>query len=242
MSVSKLIISSFDRDGAQWSSASNFEIILPDAITIKKFIIENITVPFSYYVINSNTNTLQFQVGVTTYTATIPVGNYSSPELATELQTAMNAQYAGFTVTYNANNYHFTITHGVDNFTLLLSSSTINTIIGFGIVNVGPTMSASSTNAAIVTGPNFLFLHSNVLSAGLKFHPYQNLTKTNIISVIPVNNNPGDIISYSPGFNIGYEFEYPKVLSVIDLRLTDGDNAPIDLNGLNFDISLIIIN
>jgi hypothetical protein len=79
--------------------------------------------------VNPINNSVQFNVGGTIYTATIPQGQYSFTTLATALQTALNAAGSGatFTVTTNITN-NYTITSTVAYFFIVTSAMVKNGI------------------------------------------------------------------------------------------------------------------
>lgn len=61
------------------------------------------------YTVSASNNKFDFSTGGPTITAAIAVGTYTAPDLATALQTAINAVSDGFTVTYNATTSLYTI-------------------------------------------------------------------------------------------------------------------------------------
>ena len=68
----------------------------------------------------------------------------------------------------------------------------------------------------------------------------ENGTFTNILARIPINTNPGGIIFHSPANTTHHATASLRVIQSIGIKLTDDANRAIDLNGLHFQISLLI--
>lgn len=105
----------------------------------------------SVYPINSTNNTFVFREnsGVVDFTATVSAGSYTGTDMASALQTAMNASGAAntYTVTFSSTTYKITISaNGVNTFNIQ-SSSTILAKIGFASTS---TFSNSKTGSYLV--------------------------------------------------------------------------------------------
>lgn len=74
--------------------------------------------------IDSGNADIKFEVGSTEYSGTVASGSYTLAEFATALQTAMNAQLSGFTVSANSTTYVLTVSHSSSSFEFLSSSVT----------------------------------------------------------------------------------------------------------------------
>ena len=109
----------------------NFTITLTERLTrVQKAEVVSIEVPFSFYVITSTNNVLNFEDNVSaSHQITIDEGNYSGVSLVSELTTKMDALYAGWSISYSNNTYKITFTHSTD-FKLILAGSTLAPIIG----------------------------------------------------------------------------------------------------------------
>jgi hypothetical protein len=239
---SRLILDTGDRNTSLYPNSNNCVISLSQAYSVKELIIESISIPFSYYTINSSNYNLEFFVFPTTYNINIPFGNYSGPQLASQIQSLMNTVHPAppFSVSYNANNYKFTF------------SNTINfTLVPTGVFSVLPTLgfltslnysgtSLTSTNVANLTGPNQLYISSVALTPFKVPKAILNKGQSNVFAIIPVLVLPSEIISYIPNQSTGAYFDTPIILKDIDLRLHDKAGNLIDLNGLDFILSLLI--
>lgn len=101
--------------------------------------------------LTATTNAIYFKVDSSYYTASVAAGSYyEQSDLATAIQTAMNAVYAGFTISYSATTRKFTFTHASKDFTLCaLHASTTFPVakIGFWESKASSTLSLTSTFA-----------------------------------------------------------------------------------------------
>jgi hypothetical protein len=132
--TARIVIDSRVRDKGLFPNPNSYEIVFEDDINdVKQCRLLYIDIPMPQYLVNSNYNTLYFSVGLTSYVATIPLGDYTSTSLATAVTTAMNvALPATFEVSYNSllDNYAFNSTVA---FTLLFNGKTnpLSSLLGF---------------------------------------------------------------------------------------------------------------
>jgi len=100
-------------------TTTDFAIQLPETLTIDggshSGRIDNLRVPLVIPTIRTDLNdTLQVRPGGTTYTVTIPQGNYDGPGLALTLVNLLNNTAPGaWTVTYDTSNIAMTISSGI---------------------------------------------------------------------------------------------------------------------------------
>ena len=107
----QLFVDSRDRISG---TSTDFAIQLPETLTIEggshKGRIDNLRVPLTVPTIQTGVNdTLQVRVGNTTYTATVPQGNYDGPILAGKIQTALGIAPGTWTVSYDTTNIAMTV-------------------------------------------------------------------------------------------------------------------------------------
>lgn len=219
------------------------------------------TIPFTYYVINSNNNTFILNESGNTYTITIPVGTYTSSDLTTELKSQLdNSAAAGvFTITYSSTTLKFTIASTV-NFYLTFGSSgnsgqtNLRLVLGFNAGDSGAaTASVTAPNVAQLNGPPYLYLNSR--SLGAMIHVYLNgdglvnppMTGADgpQVCMIPVNTTRGNTITYSdPDPQKWFYTGNHNLSGNLDFYLTAGvgsEQVPLDLNGSRFVIKLGIL-
>ena len=130
----RVVIDSRIRDRGLFPNQNSYEIPFEDDINdVKSCRLMYIDMPMPQYLVNSNFNTLHFSVGSTTYTATLPTGDYTATGLASAITTAMNAALpATFQVSYSTllDNYVFNATTA---FGLLFNGQTnpLSSLLGF---------------------------------------------------------------------------------------------------------------
>lgn len=230
----------FDSSTRDLTSNSNEDltVTLDEKLSrVKKVVVQSIEIPYSYYVVNTNNNTLQFNDNaVTTQTVTIPIGNYTGTQFASELQTQMDTKYAGFTVTYSLTTYKLTFSHA-GNFELLFAS-TISELIGLQ-ADSGVTTNFTCPGISDLSGPNYLLIRSDTLTRPMRRKPLENKAASNVFAKVPVISGPGSVINVRTIVPVSYDFAVRQTLSTIDFKLVDPSGNVVDLNGLRWSISLI---
>ena len=131
------------------SNPSNFTYELNTQFrNVTKVAITDVNIVNSQYNINSTNNTIKILEDTpNTFTASIPIGDYAYDELATELQTQLNAE-GGFTYTVSTDpqSKTFTIDGGVGNtIRIYENGTTIDTVLGFTQASGGYYNTASQT-------------------------------------------------------------------------------------------------
>lgn len=258
--ITTLFINSKD---ANSGSATNFTYNLPQGIgNIVSYYVKNVTIPFSQYVsiyrgvyfgnetIGTNS---YFQLVDTsgTWNVILTPGNYNASQLATLLQNALNMATAiagnPYTVAYNSSTYKYTISSSGGAFTLNWQIN--NNAPGqyaaysFGFPNV------QSTGAALYLSPNVAnlngsslnyYIRSSTLTLGNSYSYFQDIKDTVVIQV-PINVPPGSYILYkndNPDFiNLS-----DATVRTIDIQLVDEYGNIVNLNGLNWNVTLVFKN
>lgn len=216
----------------------NFNLQRP--IDVKFWRIKSVELPFSYYIVNSITDTLTFNDG-TSRQVTVPDGNYDGSSLATALQTVLNASASAlvFAVSYNSNNYKFTIeeTSGPTNFIINWSSdSGLGGIMGYDtLANDTGASSYTSDNVSVLSGPNYLFVRSNFFS---RQSVVDGDIKQNYACRIPVDVSSGSLITYDG------RFDHPYLLrsegGTVDLEVVEPDGTLVNFNGAPWCFSVVL--
>lgn len=213
-----------------------------------------VQIPYSWYSINSTNNTFQFTVtGHAAVTATLTPGNYTSATLAAEIKARMDAVAPGghsFTVTYSSATQKFTISiSGGGTYTMTFGTY-VNSpamFMGFTPSTTYPTVAANSvtsTTAALVSGPNYLYVNSRRYGqiAGL-YLPTGSIgggVTGPQMAKIPINVGSGGVIYWQDPdpqkwFDVGDIQSFERV----DFYLTLGNTDKIiELNGLSFSLKL----
>lgn len=247
---SVLYINSKDRDSG---TTSNFTYNIYNVGDCYSYYIKNVTIPFSEFVTvykaKDDPNDPYFLAnGQPIY---VPAGNYPANVLATLIQTQLNSVLLPltFNVTYDLYQYLFRIeeTSGPTAFTLNFTNQnnkadyqTIGSILGFDNTVYGPATGISSVRTARLSGPQNYFLQSSALNIGscVSFFGKQ---QSNTILQIPINSQTGSYIVYENAQLDWYPLRR-KDIQHLDFRLVDDFGYEVDLNGLEYTITVVISN
>lgn len=205
-------------------------------LNVRGFKLSSVAVPNSVYTVNSTNNSFTVTESGVPRTVTLPQGNYSSSQLATQLQTSLGGAYA---VTFNSIKYTLSITNsGSFKFTFPLGNGSYR-ILGFpSTFNQAEGTSLTSPSAINLGGANYLLLVSN----GLKSQDNILVGNQGINILGKINNsvNSGNII-----FQEYDTMDWTKTdctLTSFQLSLLSSDTlTPISLNGLPFSCTLTLL-
>ena len=218
----------------------NFTVTLNRTLTkIKQVELVETEIPFSFYAINANNNNIRFVSGVTTYNAIVTPGNYTTDDFITELQSKMNAQLAGFTITYNTITYKLTFANATS-FSLSLTGSTIANIIGLSADSTNGN-SFTCQNTINLSGPNYLLIRSSVLTKPKIVRPFLNSTQDDILYKLQVNVAPGNLIPEKNMYTNLIKYGVRQSITTIDFSLLDPQTNVINLNGQPWSMTIRLI-
>jgi hypothetical protein len=194
--------------------------------------LQNASIPYSFYSITSVDNTFSWGLvagAVNTYY--IQPGNYNITQLIDVLKLAMGVAY---TITYSSITSKLLITHASSNFTIY--AGTFNHIIGFS-------KTTNTTSAGnLLYGRDCVNLNQiRAINVEVNFPTYNiNVAQAynqNIMATIPVYVAPFSIITYENPNNFRTNL-YVNKLDQIQIRLLDNEARLIDLNGINYQMTL----
>ena len=188
-------------------------------------------IPYSFYNINSTNNTLNYTLNSVNYTITITPGNYNITQLITALKTLMT----GFTISYNSITNKITFSHSTYNFTFL-STSTCQEVLGFELKTSYTSSSLSLVSVSCISLISIKCI--NVVSNLLTY----NINKSNpnnqsILCCIPITTQPNSIIEYKNSNNFRSNL-FINQISTIVIKLMDQNSNVLDLNGLDFFLTI----
>jgi hypothetical protein len=220
-----------------------------------------VQIPFTWYVFNNQNNTFQLLETSSQHTITIPEGNYSASSLITVLSSLMTSasQFAfGYVVTYSSTTQKFTITTpGGPQFTCQFTGSQVTEGNRDPSIMLGANASQNSTvvgldsvlvmpNAALVTGPNYLYLNSQKM--GTLTNMYLPEGAENLGSLgpqmakIPISCQPGGVIFWQdPAPQHWFRVDLNQNLPQIDFYFSLGNwnnQIPLKFNGVSFSLKL----
>lgn len=194
--------------------------------------LQNANIPYSFYSITGFDNTFSWGlVGDPSSTYYIQPGNYNITQLIGVIQAAMGASY---TVTYSSITSKILITHATTNF--IIYAATINHVLGFS-------KTTNTTSAAnLLYGRDCINLNQiRALNIEINFPTYNvNIAQANnqnILATIPVYVAPFSIISYQNPNNFRTNL-YVNKLDQIQIRILDNESRLVDMNGVNYQMTL----
>lgn len=194
--------------------------------------LQNASIPYSFYSITSFDNTFSWGVVAgTVNTYYVQPGNYNITQLIDILKTAMGIDY---TITYSSITSKILITHSTSNF--IIYAGTFNHIIGFS-------KTTNTTSAGnLLYGRDCVNLNQiRAINVEVNFPTYNiNVAQAynqNIMATIPVYVAPFSIITYQNPNNFRTNL-YVNKLDQIQIRLLDNESRLIDLNGINYQMTL----
>jgi len=194
--------------------------------------LQNANIPYSFYSITGFDNTFVFGLvagPATTYY--VEPGNYTITQLIGVIQAAMGASY---TITYSSITSKILITHASSNF--IIYAASFNHIIGFS-------KTTNTTSAAnLLYGRDCVNLNQiRAINVEINFPTYNvNIAQPynqNILAIIPVYVAPFSIITYTNTNNFRTNL-YVNKLDQIQIRLLDNENRLIDMNGIQYQMTL----
>ena len=197
-------------------------------------------------------------------------GNYNANALAVEIKTRIEAADAGtntYTVTYDSVTNRFTILASANEFVLdfrpaavtaggsgtteSLLGATATKIMGFSVGGLGSSGvhdSANASTAALtvisdisvnVAGEEAIYVRSSIPNV----NTYETRTRSysNILAKVPVPVGFFSIIHFTPHAR-SFTLQMPprSKLDIIELQLTDSAAIELDLNGLEWEITLMV--
>jgi hypothetical protein len=197
--------------------------------------IAHVSIPYSFYNINTSNNVLKYSVLSTIYTIIIPVGNYTVNNLLTQLKALFPSD---FTITYNGINNKFSFTHSAQDFVFIFDINSIQSscfgILGFSKnyqysmnkVLTSDTMANLCPTCCLCISSTFLTQNISSIS----------LNNSSILCSIPITVNPYTIISYSNSlFKVNLN---TNILNAIQIKLSDQDGVLLDFNSIHWSITL----
>jgi hypothetical protein len=240
----QILFNSKDRTSGT-SSSFMLQYRLRQFSNCDKYYVTGVSIPFSYYVVNSSNNVLTFLnpgIGSNSTVITIPPGNYSFSQLQSTIQTSISAINSQFTITYNVNTglYSFSTTTQAFGLDASASTSILSNLMGF-LPQVYPasTSTITSTNVADLSGPKYLYVVSNALAFQSEFEAISsNPNIRNVICAIPVNVNSFEIIIYENHDDADAMPFHKPFPNIIDIQLIDCYGNPINLNGCEWSFTI----
>lgn len=217
--------------------------------------IESVTLPKTYFLINSQTNQLIIRESVNPpVTITVNNGNYSTmAALLTQIQTNINTSglVNTYSVTINPNTGFVTIarTAGALLFNITYpTTSALSSILGIPAFTIQVTTVTGTKNVqnANNQGPDSLFIRSYTLSnrtiegmTAIEASQFSNI----ITQVVMSDINFGEIKHYEPVLSNKIPISFAGGLSSFDFQLNYSSsfiNSTVDLNNNSWEIVILL--
>lgn len=229
-------------------STSNFTVAIPNYINISKLRLVEATIPLTFFLINSTSNTFIINVqGFSSYAISLTPGNYISSSIVTEIQNQLNASVPvdTYTVTLNPITNHINIVATTNPFKITTvavptNPMSIGRILGLGTTVPGYAISYTFPNQLNLSGPNELYITSSVISGALEEIYIQATTTpdvTHIIERVPVFQSQGTIQTYIVPTNVRQVYVQSATFNTFDVQIRYPNGTIVDLN--NIDLTLI---
>jgi hypothetical protein len=209
--------------------------------------VKQAVIPFSWYNINETNNKLNMLISVRTYSISIPFGNYNINQLISYLSLQIllfPSNDKNLTIAYSIQTNKLTFTH-TSHSLQLLPSSTCFELLGF---NDNTQYEATNTSGTIyvlnsVNGIN-LFVVRQVYIASDNFIlnnvNASNPNDSNILASVCVTGNPNSVIEYE-NTTTRHLIHHLNNITNLQIKLLDQDGDLLNLNGVNWSITLELI-
>ena len=220
-------------------------------------------IPISFYPVGVNNNTFGFKEStdatagslVAKNNIVLTSGNYTATGLATEIARAINASNGG-------NDYSCIFDSTITKFAIsklntaaeltyqfdfkIATSGTAYKLLGFtasfvypaqvGVTNVHLLTSSIIAN---VGGDNSLYIRSPL--SNINSYESKHGGASDILAKIPLTVQYNEIQHYSPVANM-FKSQLPngQALNDLSIRLTNSDNLLIDMNGMDWELSVVV--
>jgi len=239
-----IVIDSRDRDTLTYTSNSNYQIDLDEEYkNVLSVELVSIDIPKTQYLINENNNLLYFASNGFSYTATVPIGNYTIDELLVALKSSMDTLSSNtFTITNSALTNKITISIATSTFDLQFVDKTnhIGKLLGFITSSdiIGQT-SLTAPNQYDLNGPTYIILHINEFENlfGKKSSVKKGFAK------IPLDATQTEYKYFknTQDYHVIKEFSPPLAkLAQLNIRFLNYDGEEYDFGGLEHSMVLKI--
>ena len=223
----------------------NFSITLSQPITKVLYSeVVSAEIPLTYYAVNSTNNVLVWNSGAD-HMCTITPGTYGTLDFIAELKSKMNAQQSGYTITYSSITFKLTFANA-SSFTLQYTNtsgtSTIGKVIGMNsTANSSTGTSVTLPNTINLGGTKYILIKSDTLVRPKIIRPYLNTAYDNTLYKVPVTGEPGDIMVEKNLYTNLLKYGVRQTLRNIDFQLYDDAGNILNLNGMNWSITVNLI-
>ena len=236
--------------------------LTPDSNEALVVSVNTAEIPLSFYPVGVNNKTIVFLEStdddianvVAKNNVVLTEGNYTATNLATEIARALNASNGDtdYSCVFDASTTKFTIsklnTASAKEFQLNLavgSSGTAYKLLGHTASLISSTNGTGnareivSSVVANVSGDNALYIRSPL--SNINSFESKHGGTSDILAKIPITNQYNEIQHYSPVANMfKSQLANGQPLNDLTIRLTNSDNLRIDMNGMDWEFSIVV--
>lgn len=231
--MSNAIIYSSQRISTSLASPSSFLISFTNKIFSGKYKLSEVFIPNSNYTVNALNNQIYFTENSTAKVATIVNGFYNSSTFVTAVATALTTASGGYN-TYTGTlgsatqlatlsaTYAFSLTFGTN------TSNSCAQLLGF--TNTDTSSATSQTGTLVVN-------MSPILTYNIRVNNIESTadsTSNGSTFIIPVNVNTMAFTQYDPSGHYPQYITFNNPTSTLQVSVTDQNNNPLNLNGVNW--------
>lgn len=263
MSTTKLILNSAQRTSGT-SHKCSYTLTNP-GIRADAYEVLKIEIPHSFYNITDANNTIAWVDELSaSLTTTLTNGNYSTTELLTHIAAEMNSDATGvavYTVTTNNNTKKIFIANDtVANFSINWATNDVTKQLAWDLgfyptqtdedrgrqdpVNLTGAATYTSSNQYWIGTPKNINIKSNLAQMARRpaaFTVMKGGGVFNILDQMLVTTVAGEITVYEPSKTVKVPISNNMIFE-ITFELLDNDFEPLDLNGRDWSISLLMHN
>ena len=192
----------------------------------------NAQIPCSFYIVNATNNVIKIVQLGTTYTYTIPQGNYNANTLITQILTTVTLTITSITISASTGILTFTFTTSAT----ILASSSMASILGMSSTNLSG-LSIVLPFPLNLLGAKRLSIKSNYLSIDA-YHSFNN-GSTTTLATIPIDQASFNMLSYVNYNSTSYMLKCTNI-DTIDIQIYDEFNNLFDFNNTDWSITLLL--
>ena len=211
--------------------------------------VRNAVLPYSWYVVNSTNNKLDLTIDGTSYSISIPLGNYNVNTLLTQLKSLIDTLHTQhsisgtFSITYLAKTNKYYFFHSAKSFSFR-STSTCLELLGFKdgqtyIASALPFQTVKHELTSTIGINLFVVRAVYVNSNNFILQNINSSTPSNagILASISVTGNPNSIIHYE-NTTAKHKIHTLNNINNLHIKLTDQDGDLLELNSINWSMTL----
>ena len=195
----------------------------------------NAQIPCSFYNIDSTNNTIYFAENSTNITYTIPIGNYNSSLLITQLTLAFGAiNVVSISLDKLTGKLIFLFNTNV---VIYYTKTTLANVLGIttdlGCPSAVPTYTTYPLNLLGIK-------RISIVSDALNIMAYNSKGDANVLATIEVNQPPFNMLSYEVTTDLNKHILHSKTVNLIDIKMFDENKNYINFNNINWTMTLCL--